>query len=447
MLILLFFPSRKTKPSEVKQIGWGLTPDDDKQFLKIVYWANDPPEEKREHDWFPHKGNIIVRTLKCLQHKCMFSNNRQLAGSSDALLIHVSKTQHYPTFHPTNQKWIFYEGSSPPLRLNKYPSTFYEHADHFNFLSTYSSHHSTVPAPMVPWHQCKSGSPMTPQPNKVRDIAKSKPHTAAWILNRCHEDSFRYDYIKALAAYIQVDTLGQCDIKSRCPKGHEDCIHNVLQSDYKFLLAFEDALCADYVTSQLAIAYTIDVVPVVLGAVNYEKLLPLGSYINAKDFKSPKDLGEYLQVVASNHTLYEEYLGRRYHSSCTINKPYLCELCEYLHNTKSSMNRLKGIQQYWNSEKMCLDGKEFYTNLGLTIQPKEDYTTSHKDETKWKFTYTYSVADPQMTTRFGPCMNEENKCKRQCIFFFLFFSHFSLNAKVQADSSASIPIHMVSLIK
>ena len=40
---------------------------------------------------------------------------------------------------------------------------------------------------------------------------------------------------------------------------------------------------------------------------DYELLLPPGSYIHVDDFRSPKDLAEYLHIVDKNDTLYNSY--------------------------------------------------------------------------------------------------------------------------------------------
>ena len=81
----------------------------------------------------------------------------------------------------------------------------------------------------------------------------------------------------------------------------------MLREEYKFTLAFENSLCTDYVTDKLYTALESGVVPVVYGEADYRAYAPANSYINARDFESPRQLAEYrarLQSLQANvHTL------------------------------------------------------------------------------------------------------------------------------------------------
>ena len=82
-------------------------------------------------------------------------------------------------------------------------------------------------------------------------------------------------------------------------------------SCFRFYLSFENAICQDYVTEKIFNALRLNTIPVVLGGANYTKILPPGSFINAGDFDSPKELANYLGVVLNNSTLYESYFAWR----------------------------------------------------------------------------------------------------------------------------------------
>ncbi len=119
--------------------------------------------------------------------------------------------------------------------------------------------------------------------------------------------------------YIPVDVYGKCgefscavassssvssdnDIdSSRNSDGGWDCF-GTAQRKYKFLLAFEDAVCKDYVTETFFSPFNDDdannVVPVVLGGANYSALgAPPHSYIDSADFKGPKQLAHFLKLL------------------------------------------------------------------------------------------------------------------------------------------------------
>ena len=50
-----------------------------------------------------------------------------------------------------------------------------------------------------------------------------------------------------------------------------------------------------------------DILPIVLGGANYSQIAPPKSYINAKDFSSPKELAGHLKYLVENQVEYQEY--------------------------------------------------------------------------------------------------------------------------------------------
>ena len=71
-----------------------------------------------------------------------------------------------------------------------------------------------------------------------------------------------------------------------------------------FYLSFENSICKDYVTEKFW-RFKKLIVPVVMKREIYQNIMPDGSYIAASDFKSPKELADYLYKLALNE---EEYL-------------------------------------------------------------------------------------------------------------------------------------------
>nr|CAB3247563.1 alpha-(1,3)-fucosyltransferase 9-like [Phallusia mammillata] len=100
------------------------------------------------------------------------------------------------------------------------------------------------------------------------------------------------------------------DLGGRCFKDRSENFNN---EKYKFYFAFENSWnCSDYITEKFwrnALSY--GTVPVVLGAVkgDYLKIAPPNSFIYAHDFKSPKEIAEYLKYLDRNQTAYVEYLN------------------------------------------------------------------------------------------------------------------------------------------
>jgi len=75
------------------------------------------------------------------------------------------------------------------------------------------------------------------------------------------------------------------------------------------------------------------IVPVVMGARrrHYEAEAPPHSFIHVDDFAGPRQLADYLHLLASNDTLYNEYFRWSMTSWRTVNIQYWCRLCALLH--------------------------------------------------------------------------------------------------------------------
>lgn len=89
-----------------------------------------------------------------------------------------------------------------------------------------------------------------------------------------------------------------------------------------------------------AIACSYEALPIVMGArpEDYADVLPPHSYIHVDDFRSPKDLADYLHVLDENDTLYNEYF--RWKTDWQVVRPtfpamWCCRLCGLLHSTLS----------------------------------------------------------------------------------------------------------------
>ena len=75
-----------------------------------------------------------------------------------------------------------------------------------------------------------------------------------------------------------------------------------LASKYKFMLAFEMDICQDFISFKLfSVLDQPTTIAVVMGGVDYAKILPPKSYIDVSDFKSAKDLSNYLLYLDAHN--------------------------------------------------------------------------------------------------------------------------------------------------
>ncbi|XP_076308598.1 glycoprotein 3-alpha-L-fucosyltransferase A-like [Tachypleus tridentatus] len=134
------------------------------------------------------------------------------------------------------------------------------------------------------------------------------------------------------------------------PKMSTDC-YNWLEEHYKFYLAFENKICKDYISEKFFAPLSRYVVPVVLGGGDYSSMAPSGSYIDVRDFKSPKDLADFLDVLDRNDSLYSQYFKWKEEYDVipptAIEHSYLCELCKRMNNQDIFRKVYPDIRAWW----------------------------------------------------------------------------------------------------
>jgi len=126
----------------------------------------------------------------------------------------------------------------------------------------------------------------------------------AWIVPGCHSWIQLEEYARKLGQFVPVDIYGRCGNLSR----EDGDYWNMLRREYKFYLAFENSWCPDSVSENFNRSLLFDALPVVQSrTLEYKRFAPAGSFINALDFESPKDLVDYLLLLDQNEVLYDFY--------------------------------------------------------------------------------------------------------------------------------------------
>uniref|UniRef100_A0A914EJ46 Fucosyltransferase n=1 Tax=Acrobeloides nanus TaxID=290746 RepID=A0A914EJ46_9BILA len=135
---------------------------------------------------------------------------------------------------------------------------------------------------------------------EVKEKVDKKSKMVLQFVLHCSTPSKRENYIKELAKYIDVKIFGRCSGDSNCEK---ECEKNEIDQ-HMFYLSFENSICKDYVTEKFWRLKQI-IVPIVMNREIHQHIAPNGSCIAASDFKSPKELANFLKQLASNK---EEYI-------------------------------------------------------------------------------------------------------------------------------------------
>ena len=168
------------------------------------------------------------------------------------------------------------------------------------------------------------------------DFVKSKKKLAIWIVSNC---GMTKDARKRIQFSEELINAGlKLDRKGKCFPRNGPADRNQI-SNYKFYMAFENTLhCKDYITEKLFYnSLKMRTVPVVYGAKksDYEAIVPPGSVIYAEDYKTPKDLVDYLNYLDGNTKAYLEYFKWKQMNVKDMpnhnRKTSFCQLCRILH--------------------------------------------------------------------------------------------------------------------
>lgn len=194
-----------------------------------------------------------------------------------------------------------------------------------------------------------------------KNYAAEKTKLVAWFVSNCGK--WRMEFVKELRQYIPIDIYGKCG-NLTC-KETEVC-NEMLAKDYKFYLSFESFLCEDYYTEKLWRPLLYDTVPIVMGATDYSKILPTNSFIDVKDFKSPKHLAEYLVKLDRDDDLYNQYL--RWYSAYDLipYQPMQCQLCEYLNKNRDKYGVHNDMENFWSNDRECFQAKDYYSGIHMS---------------------------------------------------------------------------------
>ena len=191
-----------------------------------------------------------------------------------------------------------------------------------------------------------------------------KTRLVAWFVSHCNTPSARERYVEELSKHISVDVFGRCgNLTCSSSSGSYNKCDRMLDSRYKFYLAFENSLCEDYVTEKFYRMYQIDIVPIVLGAADYGRFAAPGTYLDVRNFSSPRHLANHLNLLNNRTDLYMEYLLRRRPMRAVEREPVLCSICKYAHKIRRTTNAIVDVTDVWSAKKLCRNTTDFYSTI------------------------------------------------------------------------------------
>ncbi|XP_070545104.1 alpha-(1,3)-fucosyltransferase 11-like [Ptychodera flava] len=193
---------------------------------------------------------------------------------------------------------------NPTMRMFNHTATFRRESDFpLTSLPIQSLDHLTARKPV----------PLT-EKNRLRDSEGLA--SVLYVQSHCNVASDRDRYVKELMKYIKIDSYGECLNNKKLPNEeledtltmhHPDFLTFI--SRYKFHLAFENAICDDYMTEKLFRPLHVGSVPIYWGSSKARDWMPNDqSIIMMEDFESPQKLAEFITAVDQDDEEYLKYL-------------------------------------------------------------------------------------------------------------------------------------------
>ncbi|XP_020900473.1 galactoside 3(4)-L-fucosyltransferase-like [Exaiptasia diaphana] len=292
--------------------------------------------------------------IKCPYFQCRLTYDNKEYTKADAVLFHAFEMpgtfalSNLAKYRPKNQKWIYFALENPDnnpraVGLDNY----------FHWKINYRRD-SDVFAPYGYYYPFSNKAEGEQYHSEINTGQKDK--FVLWTVSHC--DLPREDYVRKLLKYIKIDIYGACagNVGSKPAPGK--CIYNakecdVLKKRYKFQLALENSNCVDYITEKYWKAIDLGIVPVVLGGSGYGKEIAIpGSFIDVMQFKTVKDLADYLTYLDKNDAEYRQYFEWRKTYRAVGSAPWSCTLCAAL-NIHTKTKAIPNLAEYWSSKKQC----------------------------------------------------------------------------------------------
>ena len=293
------------------------------------------------------------------EDQCELTVDRSRAIEADAIIIHArdsnpfppEKFSHIPLILHTNENPAYTDLLNNPLFLS-----------HFVYLISYRLD-ADFPMPLFVKPALTPPVPF-----------KEKSNAVFAAFSNC--EKVRTAYLGDLMKFIAVDSYGAClHNKDGLPRRYGRDFKqkkNEMAKYYKFTLVFMNADCEYFVDDQMTHALSAGSVPVFMGTDKIDDFLPgnlKSSIIKVEDFKTPRELGEYLTYLSSNELEYNKFLMWKYegflfpvnYSSTSIGQVWdspnsvYCKICKKLTESNSTRNQShlkpdmcrKRIRQDW----------------------------------------------------------------------------------------------------
>lgn len=263
---------------------------------------------------YPHLSD--PQEIQCGKEVCTSTKKKALAknGKQVAYMFYGTdfEVEDLPLPRLKSDIWALLHEESP---MNNYLFSHSLGIKLFNFTSTFRRESdyplTTQFIPSLEYLTERLPIDLT-EKNKLRQNGFSP---VLYVQSHCLVASDRDRYIDELSKFIPIDSYGKCLNNKSLPESlsstdkyeSEEFLQFIAQ--YKFHLAFENAICDDYMTEKLFRALHVGSVPIYRGSSKVRDWMPDdNSVIVVDDFDSPKQLADYLIKLDQSDDEYNSFL-------------------------------------------------------------------------------------------------------------------------------------------
>ena len=264
---------------------------------------------------------------------------------ADAVLFQINKLRYlsHPPKKRKGQVFVAVEREATPL--SKIPLKNFEYV--FNWTMTFRQD-SDIFYPYGRIFERKNAPPA----KNYSEIFRRKKKGIVWFVSHCKTKSKREDYAEELKKYIDLDIIGQCGSNTCGKHNSSECLRKY-EEEYFFRFNFENTFHTDYVTEKLFENFSKDMIQIVGGSADYDKIAPENTIISVKDFGSPRTLAAYLQILMNSEERYTEYLKTKNNYYAELlrrqSQRAYCTLCNMLHRQEKYRNLYYSIGDWFVS--------------------------------------------------------------------------------------------------
>ena len=269
----------------------------------IMFWTR----AANTRNWLSFPENETTRFLASLtkcSRNCILTSDHSKFRQADMLLFYRSEKPDWPKRRYANQFYAHYTLEAPnwlhgSQYLHQYDGGINITINFRRDADFYFPYNLVLPVTSNAVYQ-------------PRIAHRNKTKMVVWPVSHCITESRREYYAHELSKYIDVEIYGACG-RHKCSKAkHRPCMMQ-WEAEFMFYLSFENSICEDYITEKTFVPLQYEIIPVVLGGGNYSRDTPPHSVINARDFKSPNELANYLILLAADEQRYRSYFQWKTH--------------------------------------------------------------------------------------------------------------------------------------